>query len=99
MEKLQKKAKEYIEIFPSVKKIKISKSNRKDKRFKAELEINGKKITRNFGDPNATTYMDKKDNNKRKQFKSRHSKIKLKNGKLAYKTAGTPSSLSYFLLW
>lgn len=74
----------------------IIKSRAANKRFAALLP-NKKRV--NFGDPNATTYFDGADETKRKSYMARHSKIKTKDGKLAYKIPYTASWLAYNLLW
>ena len=73
----------------------IGMSKRKDKRF--YVVYNGKKI--NFGDPNAHTYFDGASPQKRKNYRARHSKIKLKNGSLAYKNKNQASFWAWNLLW
>jgi hypothetical protein len=70
-------------------------SKRKDKRF--YVVYNDKKI--NFGDPNAYTYFDGASSQKRKSYRARHSKIKLKDGSLAYKNKNQASFWAYNLLW
>lgn len=67
----------------------------KNKRY--YVVYGNKKI--NFGQPGAFTYSDGADINKRNAFRSRHSKIKLKNGMLAYLDKRQPAYWSYNLLW
>jgi hypothetical protein len=43
--------------------------------------------------------LDHNDPIRRKNYRARHSKIKLKDGRLAYKVKYTPSYLSYNFLW
>jgi len=73
----------------------FGKSKSKNKRF--YVIYNGKKI--NFGLDGGHTYFDHKDKIKQKAWKARHSKIKLKDGTLAYKNKNQASYWSYWLLW
>jgi Family of unknown function (DUF5754) len=73
----------------------FGKSKAKNKRY--YVVYNGKRI--NFGDPNATTYADGATIQKRDAFRARHSKIKLKNGTLAYKNKNQPAYWAWNLLW
>ena len=73
-----------------------------NKRFTAVFSYSNnprRYYTRSFGDPRAVTYIDEKNNEKRRLFRARFEKIKTKDGTLAYKVAGSPASLSYYLLW
>lgn len=70
-------------------------SNAKNKRY--YVVYNGKRI--NFGDPNAHTYADGASKQKRDAFRARHSRIKLKDGTLAYKDKTRPSFWAYNILW
>ena len=74
---------------------KFGKSKKKDKRF--YVVYNGKKI--HFGLKNGSTFIDHHDKRKQKAWKERHSKIKLKDGSLAYKSKTQPSYWSWTLLW
>lgn len=83
-----------------VKDLKVTMSSNPLKRFTATFVQNGKVRTRHFGQRGATTYGD--DHSlvqKRAAFRARHSKIKDRNGRYAYLVAGSPCSLSYWLLW
>jgi hypothetical protein len=70
---------------------------RKNKRF-AYVPLNNEKVI-HFGDSNAKTFFDGASDGTMKSYKARHSKIKNKDGELVYKIVGTPSWLSYNLLW
>jgi len=73
----------------------LKKSSRKNKRFM----ITYNDILIHFGDPNAITYYDKKDDIKRKAYIARHSKIKNKNNKYVINLKTSPSYWSARLLW
>ncbi len=73
----------------------FGKSKAKNKRF--YVVYNGKLI--NFGQPGANTYADGASKQKRDAFRARHSRIKLKDGTLAYKNKNQPAFWSYNLLW
>ncbi len=73
----------------------FGKSKNKNKRF--YVIYHGKKI--NFGLKNGSTFIDHKDTKKRDAWRARHSKIKLKDGSLAYKNKHQPAFWSYWLLW
>ena len=70
-------------------------SKAKNKRY--YVIYNGKTI--NFGQPGAITFSDKEDEKKRDSFRARHSKIKLKDGTLAYKNKNQAAYWSWHLLW
>ena len=81
------------------------KSSRKDK--KLEVIVNGKKI--HFGNPIYSHFFDKtglldkklnhKDENIRKAWKARHTKIKDGTGGFAYKNPNSPSYHSFNVIW
>jgi hypothetical protein len=73
----------------------FGKSNRKNKRF---YVIYNNKII-HFGLDTGSTFIDHKDEKKRKAWRARHSKIKLKDGTPAYKNKNQSSYWSYRLLW
>ena len=73
----------------------FGESKVKNKRF--YVIYSGKKI--NFGLKNGSTFIDHKDKKKRENWKKRHSKIKLKDGSLAYKNKHQSSYWSYKILW
>ena len=73
----------------------FGKSNTKGKRFYAIY--NGRRI--NFGSKTNNTFIDHKDTKKRDAWRARHSKIKLKNGQLAYLVKSQPEHYSFNLLW
>ena len=73
----------------------FGRSKAKGKRF--FVIYSGKRI--NFGLKGGSTYIDHRDDAKRKAWKVRHSKIKLKSGKLAYKDPKQPAYWSYRILW
>lgn len=70
------------------------------KRFTATFLLNGKRVVRHFGQIGAITYGDDHSlKQKRAAFRARHSKIVDAQGFYAYRVAGSPCSLSYWLLW
>ena len=70
-------------------------SNVKGKRL--YIVYNNKKI--NFGSDVGQTYIDHRDEKKRKAWKARHSKIQNKKGQYVYKLKTSPSFWSWHLLW
>lgn len=58
---------------------------------------NGKRI--NFGAKGMSDYTIHKDKARRDRYRARHSKIKLKDGRLAYKVKESPAFWSYRILW
>lgn len=83
-------------IIQDPEQIQISKA--KNKRF----AINWLGKTVNFGVwpySGEGTYIDHENPDIRKAWQARHGKIKLKNGKLAYKVPGQPEFFSWYLLW
>ena len=75
----------------------IGYSTRKGKRFFVDLgDPRYKSI--HFGSKTGQTFIDHKDQNKRKAWKARHSKI-LKEGRPAYKNKNSPEFYSWNLLW
>jgi hypothetical protein len=57
----------------------------------------GKRI--NFGAKGMSDYTIHKDKARRDRYRARHSKIKLKDGRLAYKVKESPAFWSYRILW
>ena len=74
----------------------FGKSPKKEKRY--FVLIDGDKIT-HFGSKSGSTFIDHKDIKKRDAWRARHSKIKLKDGRFAYKVREQPSYWAYNLLW
>ena len=70
-------------------------SSRKNKRF--YVDFNGMII--HFGSKNAQTFIDHGDEKKKKAWQARHSKIKLRDGRFAYKVKDSPEYWSWHLLW
>ena len=70
-------------------------SNRRYKKF--VVTYNGKKI--HFGDNRYLDYTQHKDKERRDRYRSRHKKIKLKDGTLAYKNKNQAAYWSLHLLW
>jgi len=77
-----------------------------------ELQLSGAKNKRfalikdgttiNFGSwmySGAGSYLDHRNDTLKRAWRSRHSKIKLKDGRLAYKVKNTPEFLSWQILW
>lgn len=81
--------------------LKIEKSNKKNKRLTAIFQDKeGKKKSVDFGAKDGSTYIDHKDENKRKAYISRHSKNPLETpilGKAKYATS--PANLAMDILW
>ena len=86
------------------------KSTRPDKKLMVEVSKDGKKKTIHFGGPPGSKHFRDKtnllpksqehgDNEKRKAWKARHSKIKLKNGKRAIDDPLQPAWHSWRILW
>ena len=73
----------------------FGKSVVKGKRF--YVIYNGHRI--NFGSQTNNTFIDHGDTKKRDAWRARHSKIKLKDGQLAYLVKSQPEFYSYNLLW
>ena len=75
-------------------KLTITKSSKKDKRFKAVFKYDdGKTKTTNFGFKGGSTYIDHKDKKIRSAYRARHKKdLDTKD----YQRAGY---LSYYILW
>jgi hypothetical protein len=73
----------------------FGRSKAKDKRF--YVIYLGKRI--NFGLKGGSTFIDHHNEQKRKAWRARHSKIKLKNGQYAYKVKSQPAFWSMALLW
>ena len=53
----------------------------------------------NFGAANGSTYVDHEDQHKRAAWYARHSNIKLRDGRFAYRVRESPSYWSWHLLW
>ena len=88
MDKLRKKA-------LSLGATEFGRSNVKGKRFYVIFQ--GKKI--NFGSATGKTFIDHGDTKIRDAWRARHSKIKLKDGRFAYKVKTSPEWWSWTLLW
>jgi len=74
---------------------KFGSSRAKGKRF--YVIYGGRRI--NFGLRGGSTFIDHRDEKKRRAWRARHSKIKMKDGSLAYKKKTQPSFWSWNLLW
>jgi hypothetical protein len=74
---------------------KLGKSTRAGKRF---MVLYRKKWI-HFGSATGQTFIDHKDKRKRKAWRARHSKIRLKDGRLAYRVKESPSHWAWSLLW
>lgn len=72
---------------------KFSYSDRAGKRFKVVTDK-----TIHFGSDVGQTFIDHGDEQKRKAWRARHSKI-MRDGKPAYKNKDSPSYYSWNLLW
>ena len=73
----------------------FGKSQAQGKRF--YVIYNGKKI--NFGSTSNNTFIDHHDALIQKNWRARHSKIKLKNGDYAYTVKTQPEYWSWHILW
>ena len=73
----------------------FGKSKVKGKRF--YVTYKNKRI--NFGSDVGQTFIDHHDKKIKVAWMARHSKIKLRDGRLAYKTKTSPSFWSWNLLW
>ena len=83
-------------IIKSPEELQISKA--KNKRF--AIKYDNKTI--NFGlfpYQGKGSFLDHGDEKLKVAWRARHSKIKLKDGRLAYKVPGQPEYLSYNILW
>jgi hypothetical protein len=83
-------------IISSPEELQISRA--KNKRF--ALVKDGLRV--NFGlypYSGAGSYLDHQDDNIKRAWRARHSKITLKDGRLAYKVRNTPEFLSWNILW
>ena len=89
MEQLRKKAK-------SLGALEFGLSQTKNKRFYVIIP-NG--VTIHFGSKNGNTFIDHHNEFVRNNWKSRHSKIKNKQGQLVYKNPDSPSYWSWNILW
>ncbi len=91
MEKLKKKA-----LLLNSNVIDLKRSTRKNKKWMV-IHKDGSKI--HFGAHGMSDFTMHKDPARKKRYRARHDKIKLKDGRTAYKVKGTPAFYSYFLLW
>jgi hypothetical protein len=53
----------------------------------------------NFGAYGMSDFTIHKDKDRRDRYRARHGKIKLKNGRLAYKNKNSPAFWSWHVLW
>ena len=75
--------------------IEIGVSKAKDKRL--FVVYKGKRI--NFGSKHGETFFDHQDQKKRQAWLARHTKIRLKDGRLAHKVKTQPSFWASAILW
>ena len=79
-------------------------------KYKVTIERNGSKKTVQFGNKNQQQYfdntplklyshLDHKDEERRKRYRERHSKILTKEGVPAYRVKYSPAWFSYNFLW
>lgn len=82
-------------IISKPEELQLSKA--KNKRF--ALVKDG--LRTNFGlwDGSGHAYIDHQDNSKKLAWQARHSKIKQKDGRFAYKVKDSPEYLAYNILW
>lgn len=73
----------------------LRKSKKKGKKY--DVIYKGKIVS--FGSKGMSDYTIHKDKERRNRYRARHSKIKLKDGRLAYKVKGTPAFFSWHILW
>jgi hypothetical protein len=102
-------SKEYLEYL-SFRPEKIAKLKAKSKKYGATdfgISKNAKKKyyvvydgkTINFGSRGMSDFTIHRDEKRRKNYQSRHSKIKMGDGRYAYKLKSSPSFWSYNILW
>ena len=96
---MDKKIIEYTLLFPVVTQLRITNSNRKNKRFRADFVMNGQHRVVHFGLKNAQTYFDGASKKKRDSYLARASKIKNKKGEYTHSQPGTANSFAYHILW
>lgn len=94
--------KEFMAMFNKARKLNpqvsgLGYSTRKGKRLFVDIGDPIKKRI-HFGAKGGQTFIDHKDEKKRKAWRARHSKI-MKDGKPAYKNKDSPEFYSWFLLW
>ena len=82
-------------IITSGEELQISKA--KNKRF--VLIKDGKRTNFGLWDGVGHAFIDHKDDKLKSAWIARHSKIKLKDGRFAYKVKDSPEYLSYNILW
>ena len=82
-------------IISTPDQLQISKA--KNKRF--VLIKDGKRINFGLWDGVGHAFIDHKDDKIKLAWIARHSKIKLKDGRLAYKVKDSPEYLAYRILW
>lgn len=70
-------------------------SNAKGKRL--YVVYKGRRI--NFGLDGGSTFIDHRDEKKRKAWRARHSKIRNKEGRLVHKLKTSPDYWSWHILW
>lgn len=75
--------------------ISLTKSTKPDKKLKATFKVDGKRKVVHFGSKTSKTFLDHRDNQKKKNFRARHHKniIKFIDDPFA------PMTLSNILLW
>ena len=73
----------------------VAYSTRQGKKYM--VEYNGKLI--HFGSDVGKTFLDHGDEELRKAFRARHSKIKNKSGQYVYLLKDSPSWWAYHILW
>lgn len=95
---MQARIREYQRLFPSVKNLRITKSDRSQKRYKATFVMDGEEKVVHFGQRGAFTFADGAPESKRQAYRARHSKI-LNKGRTAYKVPGSASFLAWVILW
>ena len=88
MEKLRQKA---LELGAT----EFGESRVKNKRF--YVMYGGMRV--NFGLKGGQTYIDHHDPQKRRNWRARHSKILLKDGRPAYTVKGYPEYFAWLILW
>jgi hypothetical protein len=80
----------------------FGESRAKNKRFYIIVSLDKSKtrgMRINFGLLDGHTYIDHHDDQKRRAWRARHSKILLKDGRPAYTVKGQPEYWSWHLLW
>lgn len=86
------------------------KSNKKNKKYRVEFNLNNQLVSLDFGDKRYQQYrdstplklysnLDHYDKKRRERYRARASKIRNKQGEFTYRNPMSPNYWSYFYLW